>query len=84
MLRAGGDAGAVLNAADEVATAAFLAGSIPFPAITATVARVVRERTARPIRSLQDVLDADAEGRQRAQALLGDPVASGNPPTRPV
>lgn len=71
-LRAGGDAGARLNAADEVATAAFLAGSIPFPAITATVARVLQERTARPIRSLQDVLDADAEARERTRALLGE------------
>ncbi len=68
-LRLGGDAGAVLNAADEVATAAFLAGEISFPAITTTAAMVVRERTTRPIGSLQDVLDADAEGRRRAASL---------------
>ena len=69
-LRAGGDAGARLNAADEVATAAFLAGRIPFPAITDTVAAVLRERPARPIDSLQDVLDADVEARQSAQRWL--------------
>jgi len=69
VLRLGGDAGAVLNAADEVATTAFLAGEIPFPAITSIAARAVRERTVRPIRSLQDVLDADAEGRRRAASL---------------
>ena len=68
-LRRGGDSGAVLNAADEVATEAFLAGRIPFAAITATVAEVVTQRTSRPIRSLQDVLDADAEGRDRARSL---------------
>ena len=79
VLRAGGDAGARLNAADEVATAAFLAGTIPFPAITSTVARVLAERPARPIRSLQDVLDADAEARARARALLGCAVGANTP-----
>jgi len=69
VLAAGGDAGAVLNAADEVATAAFLQGEIPFPAITATVAGVLRGRPSRPILSLQDVLDADAEGRRRAASM---------------
>lgn len=39
--RAGGTAGAVLNAADEVAVDAFLAGRIPFPEIAARVARVL-------------------------------------------
>jgi 1-deoxy-D-xylulose-5-phosphate reductoisomerase len=70
VLRLGGDSGAVLNAADEVATAAFLAGELPFSAITSTVAKVVRGRSSRPIRSLQDVLDADAEGRRSAQSHL--------------
>ncbi len=78
-LRAGGDAGARLNAADEVATAAFLAGTIPFPAITATAARVLQERRARPIGSLHDVLDADAEARRSARALLGDAVTGAAP-----
>ncbi len=68
-LALGGDAGAVLNAADEVATAAFLSGQIPFPAITQTSARILQERRTRPIHSLQDVLDADAEGRQAAERL---------------
>jgi 1-deoxy-D-xylulose-5-phosphate reductoisomerase len=67
-LRLGGDAGARLNAADEVATAAFLAGEIAFPELTATSARVLRSRPPRPIRSLADVLAADAEGRRLAAA----------------
>ncbi len=70
VLRRGGDSGAVLNAADEIATAAFLDGEIPFPAITATTARVLAARQPRPIRSLQDVLDADAEGRAAARRIL--------------
>jgi 1-deoxy-D-xylulose-5-phosphate reductoisomerase len=70
VLRLGGDSGAVLNAADEVATAAFLAGTLPFPAITAAVGEAVRRRVPRQIRSLQDALDADAEGRRAAAAFV--------------
>ncbi len=70
VLRMGGDSGAVLNAADEVATAAFLAGRLPFPAITAAAGHAVRGRTPRQIRSLQDALDADAEGRRAAAAFV--------------
>ena len=70
VLRQGGDAGARLNAADEVATAAFLNHRIPFAAITACSQQVLALRPARAIASLQDVLDADAEARQQAQAML--------------
>lgn len=69
-MQAGGDAGAVLNAADEVATAAFLDGRIPFPAITEIAAQVLRDRPARPIHSLVDVSAADADGRRRAATLV--------------
>ena len=68
-LAAGGDAGAVLNAADEIATAAFLDGRISFPEITATSARVLQQRPARPIASIADALAADREGRELAAAL---------------
>ncbi|MBL9079006.1 MAG: 1-deoxy-D-xylulose-5-phosphate reductoisomerase [Planctomycetes bacterium] len=70
VLQRGGDAGAVLNAADEVATAAFLAGELPFPAITAGVAAAVHSRPPRQIRSLQDAVAADAEGRAMARAFV--------------
>ncbi len=69
-LELGGDSGARLNAADEVATAAFLAGQIPFPRIVTTVAEVLAAAPIRPIHSLQDVLDADAEARSLAASLL--------------
>jgi 1-deoxy-D-xylulose-5-phosphate reductoisomerase len=69
-LRAGGDAGARLNAADEIATAAFLAGRIDFPAITTIGAAVLAARPSRPIRSLADVLAADAEARAAAERLV--------------
>lgn len=66
-LRLGGDAGARLNAADEIATAAFLDGRIPFLAIADIAAAALAARPARPIHSLDDVLAADAEARQLAQ-----------------
>jgi 1-deoxy-D-xylulose-5-phosphate reductoisomerase len=80
VLRAGGDAGARLNAADEVATAAFLAGQLAFPGIAAVCARVLAARTSRPIRSIADALAADAEAR----ALAAREVASQPRPTAPA
>lgn len=70
VLARGGDSGAVLNAADEVATAAFLAGQIAFPAIAAISAQVLAQRPVQPIRSLQDVLVADQQARNLAQAAV--------------
>ena len=68
-MRLGGDTGAALNAADEVATAAFLAGQISFPEITQTSQRVLRERPVAAIRSLADAYAADRDGRARASAM---------------
>jgi 1-deoxy-D-xylulose-5-phosphate reductoisomerase len=69
-LRLGGDAGARLNAADEVATAAFLGGRIAFPHVAATAAHVLALRAARPIARLADVTAADAEARMAAQHFI--------------
>jgi 1-deoxy-D-xylulose-5-phosphate reductoisomerase len=67
---AGGAAPAVLNAANEVAVAAFLAGQIAFTRIAA----VVEETLTRPFPSapstLDDVLAVDAEARARAADML--------------
>jgi 1-deoxy-D-xylulose-5-phosphate reductoisomerase len=78
VLARGGDSGAVLNAADEVLTQAFLDGAVPFTAITATVASVVRSRPPRPVRNLADVHAADADGRARAKAAIA--TMTTNPP----
>ncbi len=50
---AGGAATAVLNAADEVAVAAFLAGGVPFPGIAATVAETLERMPAGSRRQLR-------------------------------
>jgi 1-deoxy-D-xylulose-5-phosphate reductoisomerase len=68
--RAGGAAGAVLNAADEVAGSAFLAGQIRFPRIAAVIEQVLERLGDRAVTTLEDVLAADAEARRLAAALL--------------
>jgi 1-deoxy-D-xylulose-5-phosphate reductoisomerase len=67
---AGGTAPAIYNAANEVAVAAFLAGRVPFLAISRTVEQVLaRVNTTEPA-TLADVLAADAEARRAATACL--------------
>jgi len=61
--RLGGCAGAVLNAADEVAVAAFLEGRIPFLAIVRLCAEALEASTQRILRNLDDVEAADAWAR---------------------
>ena len=73
---AGGSAPAVLNAADEIAVGAFLAGHIGFLAITDVVAETVEAVRWRPITSFDDVVEADAEARQTARTLVGDAADS--------
>lgn len=66
---AGGAIPAVLNAANEVAVAAFLAGQIGFSRIAAHVELMLSSYAPPPPASLADVLAIDAEARQRACIL---------------
>ncbi|MEN8181411.1 MAG: 1-deoxy-D-xylulose-5-phosphate reductoisomerase [Myxococcota bacterium] len=71
----GGEAApAVLNAANEVAVAAFLEGCIPFPGIAATNETVLgaflAQEAGTRLGGLEDVLEADAWGRRAARAAL--------------
>jgi 1-deoxy-D-xylulose-5-phosphate reductoisomerase len=65
---AGGTAPTVLNAADEVAVAAFLDGRIPFTGIAAVIERTLEELPARPVTHFEDLFATDAEARERAAA----------------
>lgn len=67
---AGGAAPAVLNAANEVAVASFLDGSLAFTRIAAMVEEVMaRYAPAAPV-ALGDVFAIDEEARRHARALL--------------
>ena len=67
----GGGVPAALNAANEVAVAAFLARRISFLAISDTVERVVSDMPhAAGAHTLEAILDADREARERALAQL--------------
>jgi 1-deoxy-D-xylulose-5-phosphate reductoisomerase len=69
-VEAGGAKTIALNAADEVAVAAFLEGSIGFSEIPATIEAVVGETAARVPESISHVLRMDAEARQRARSRI--------------
>lgn len=69
-LRAGGVAGCLLNAADEVAVEAFLDGRIPYLAIADIVAATMASGSRAVPSSIGDILDADREARSRARSLV--------------
>ncbi len=68
----GGCAPAAMNAANEVAVAAFLAGVISFGEITSVVSAVVNGFFWSDDQTLSSVLDADAWGRAQASRLVAD------------
>jgi 1-deoxy-D-xylulose-5-phosphate reductoisomerase len=63
VIRRGGSAGATLNAANEVAVHAFLAGQIPFGRIAQVVQEALAELPDGPIHALADAERADREAR---------------------
>ena len=66
----GGTLPAVLNAANEVAVAAFLDGRLPFPGIWETVSRVMERHGCVADPGLPAILAADADARREAAALI--------------
>jgi 1-deoxy-D-xylulose-5-phosphate reductoisomerase len=69
-LEAGGAAATILNAANEIAVSAFLAGKLPFTGIAALVERLLAQTSLPAPHSIADVLDIDREVRSRASALV--------------
>ncbi len=66
-LREGGPLPCALNAADEIAVAAFLEKKLSFLGITAVIERVLEKMPRTPMRAIEDVLNADAEARRLAR-----------------
>ncbi len=69
-LRAGGASTNILNAANEIAVAAFLAGRIGFLDIAATVEETLSAEPAQPMFSLEDVIAIDTAARVRARGIV--------------
>lgn len=72
-LRAGGSAPTTLNAANEIAVAAFLERRVGFLEITRIVEEVLVAAPPAPIGSIEDVHEAD----ERARALAREAVSAG-------
>jgi len=69
-LKAGGRAPTILNAANEIAVAAFLDGGIRFTDIAAVVEAVLEQMPAGALASIDDVLETDGEARIAAKAQV--------------
>ncbi len=68
---AGGTAPCVLNAADEVAVAAFLAGKIEFAAIAAAIEHALEQMPPQPVTHFEDLFAIDGEARRRTEEHVG-------------
>ena len=71
-LEAGGAAGCILNAADEVAVGAFLESRIPFTGIAAVVEGTLSRLPAQTPDSIRDVLEIDRQARVVAEQITSD------------
>ncbi len=67
---AGGTAPCTLNAADEVAVAAFLAGEIAFTAIAEVIGGTLEAVEAHPVGHFEDLFECDAQAREVAGGLV--------------
>jgi len=69
--RTGGSAPVILNAANELAVAGFLAGSLRFDQIPAIIAATLEEQPVSSMATLEEVLAADAAARDTAARHIG-------------
>ncbi len=82
--RKGGTYPAALNAANEIAVEAFLAGGLGFADITGVTTDVLAKHGSLDATVLEDVLEADAWARDEARSLIshrgvGTPSSPGGP-----
>jgi 1-deoxy-D-xylulose-5-phosphate reductoisomerase len=75
VLAAGGTAPAILNAANEVAVAAFLSGALPFVRITDVIEAALARVPVAAAASVEDILEADRRAREVAAANIERPLA---------
>ena len=75
----GGAKTVALNAADEVAVAAFLEGKIRFDQIPRIIEEVLAQTGSGALDSIQKVLEADGDARRLAQQRVAEVKTSGRP-----
>jgi 1-deoxy-D-xylulose-5-phosphate reductoisomerase len=79
VLEAGGTAGCVLNAADEIAVEAFLETRIPFSAIPIVVEETLQRTATSSVHGIEALLELDRQARGAAREWLDrSPVVSGS------
>lgn len=79
-LHRGGASSCILNAADEVAVAAFLNCTIRFPAIARVVEETLNLMPYREPASVAEILEIDGEARRTAQEVIEANAAVFGPP----
>ncbi len=70
VMRAGGTAGAIMNAANEEAVAAFLRGGTAFGAIARLVAGAMADIAPQPVKALSDVHAAETQAREHVRRIV--------------
>ena len=75
-IRRGGTAPTVLNAANEIAVEAFLAGRLGYTGIPDVIEKVLGESAVEPLKSLDQVYAADVEARALAARFVSRMSAS--------
>jgi 1-deoxy-D-xylulose-5-phosphate reductoisomerase len=75
-LELGGSAPALLNAANEVAVAAFLDRRLPFTEVTRVIGGTLDAIPSSPITGLEDVMAADRQARECAARLVSRATAA--------
>jgi 1-deoxy-D-xylulose-5-phosphate reductoisomerase len=73
---AGGTAPCVLNASNEIAVHAFLAGRLPFLGIPAVIEETLALLGAQPVRAFESLYEADREARRIAGELVDERAAA--------
>jgi 1-deoxy-D-xylulose-5-phosphate reductoisomerase len=83
-LRAGGSAACTLNAADEIAVEAFLAGQISFPSIAEVAEETLGRVAVRQAASVQEILEIDEQSRSTARKIVRERAGNTQQRRQPV
>jgi 1-deoxy-D-xylulose-5-phosphate reductoisomerase len=83
-LHRGGASSCILNAADEIAVAAFLSEKLRFTAIASVVEETLNRMPFREPSSVADILETDGQARRKAQEVIEANATVFGPPVTAV